>query len=114
MITINGIAIKNPKIEYGEHRLSKSGRTASGRMTMEIIAIKHRIDLSWEAISGTEWKAIKDLLRSATFYQVRYPAEGDSTEFITETMYVGDITSKLHTRGGRRVFVDASFPLIEQ
>lgn len=115
IIKVDGTTIKSPhKIKYGKFRLSKSGRIASGKMVMDIIAKKTRIDLTWLAISGDHLKAILDLLDANTFYQVEYPDPENPDAQTTKTMYVGDIAADLWRTEGKRVYRDITLPFIEQ
>lgn len=115
IIKIDGTQIKSPhKIKYGKFRLSKSGRIASGKMVMDIIAIKTRIDLTWLAINGDQLKSILDLLNANTFYQLEYPDPDDNTNQSTKTMYVGDIGADMWIPQGKKVYRDITLPFIEQ
>lgn len=115
IIKVNGTQIKSPStFKVGIFRLSKSGRLASGLMTMEIIAQKRRLDLTWEVISGSNLNAIIDILDSATFYSVEFPDPKINNFQNTLTMYVGDLNQELVKSVGDRVWKDVTISLIEQ
>lgn len=112
---LNNATIKTPTdLKVGVFRISKAERLASGKMAMEIIAVKRRLDLSYTLISDSDLKQILDILESKAFHTVTYvdPQKGESA---TITAYVGDINQeawqKLH---GTRYWRDVSVSLIEQ
>lgn len=114
-VIIDGVAIKNPSnIDVGIFRLSKSGRLSSGKMTMEIIAQKRRIDLTWAAIRGTDLNQILDVLDANIFYNVQYVDPKDPDKLSTMIAYVGDINQTLHRTDGSRIWKNVTLPLIEQ
>jgi len=112
---IDEIQIKTPtELKVGIFRLSKAERLASGKMVMDIIATKRRLDLSWEIIEDNELQKILDLLDSRVFHKVVYP-DPQSGEEYPITAYVGDINQEIfQERGGIRYWRDVSMALIEQ
>lgn len=114
-MTINGVTIKTPNyFKVSMFRItSQSERTASGRMVMDIIAIKRRLDLRYELISQTELKKILDTLESRTFHTVVYPdpQKGENTQI---TAYAGDINLDAWQKIGNRHWRNVSLALIEQ
>lgn len=115
IITIDGTQIKSPsKLKPGIFRLSKSGRLASGKMTIDLIAIKRRIDLTWDAISGDDMAQILDLLDANVFYTVTFPDPKTPGAQATMKAYVGDINLDLFRNDGKRVWKGVTLPFIEQ
>lgn len=112
---IDGVPIKTPtELKVGIYRLSKAERTASGKMVMEVIAIKRRLDLTWEIIADDDLSTILDVLESKVFHTVTYP-DPQSGESHTITAYVGDITQEaFQRRAGKRFWRNVSIALIEQ
>lgn len=113
-MTINGITIKTPTdLKVSVFRLTKSERTASGTMMMDIIAVKRRLDLSWAIISDTDLQTILNTLESRVFHTVIYPDPqgGDSK---TITAYVGEINAQAWQKVGNRYWKDVSIALVEQ
>lgn len=113
-MTINGINIVTPTdFKVGVFRITKSERTASGKMMMEIIAVKRRLDIRWEIISDTDLQTILNILESKVFHTVVYPdpQKGENT---TITAYVGDINMEAWQKVGNRYWRDVSIALIEQ
>lgn len=112
---IDGITIATPtELKVGVFRLSKAERTASGKMMMEIIAVKRRLDCKWALIKDTDLKQIMDLLDAKVFHTVTYP-DPQTGETATITAYVGDINMNAFRRiGNSRYYADVSLSLIEQ
>ena len=114
IIKVNGFTLPSPHdFEVGTFRLTKSARLASGLMTMDFIAQKVRIDLSWKSISGTDMAAIMAILDADVFYTVEYPDDAGNIQK-TFTGYVGDIKRKMHRSDGKRVWKDVVIPFIQQ
>lgn len=113
---INGITIKTPtKLRVGVFRIAgRAERTASGKMVMDIIAIKRKLYLEWEIIEESELKKIMDTLESRTFHTVTYP-DPQKGENHTITAYVGDMDQEAWQKiSGTRYWRNVSFSLIEQ
>jgi len=114
MVWLNGVRIADPsKLDIGIHRISRAERTSSGRMTMEIVAIKRAVTLEYELISGSELEAILNNLESRVFHTLRYPDPQGGEKVIT--VYTGDISeSAWYTVGGVRYWQGVRIGLIEQ
>lgn len=114
-VTINSIQIKTPtELKVGVFRLTKAERLASGKMAMEVIAIKRRLDMRWEIITDTDLQQILDILDSKVFHNVQYP-DPQNGETATITAYVGDINQAAWQKiAGTRYWQDVSLALIEQ
>lgn len=112
---IDGITIATPtELKVGVFRLTKAERTASGKMVMEIIAVKRRLDLKWNIIKDTDLKQIMDLLDAKVFHTVTYP-DPQTGENTTITCYTGDINMNAFRRiVNSRYYADVSLSLIEQ
>jgi len=114
MLKIAGVSVKAPTdLKIGRFDLTKSGRTASGKMVMELIATKKRVDITWKMLPDSDLKKIIDTITdNKPFFSLEYPDAGG-----TQTMmcYTGDITTSLwHTINGVRYWDEVSIPLIEQ
>lgn len=111
---IGGQLIQAPtKCELGRFTISRSERTSSGRMNIEIIARKRRLDCEWSWISAPALKLIHDLLESGATHTVQF-IDTRSGESATMTVYVGDMTQVTgHIGSGSRWWRDASISLIE-
>ena len=114
MLKIAGVTVKTPNdIKIGRFDLSKSGRAASGKMMMDIIATKRRVDVVWKMLPDDELQKILDVINAnKPFFSLEYPDAGSSQ---TMTCYSGDIVTSLwHTKNGVRYWEEVSIPFIEQ
>jgi hypothetical protein len=114
VIWLNGTLIAEPqKLDIGRHIISRANRSASGRMSKEIIAVKRAISIEYEIISGPALEAIINNLESRVFHILRYP-DPQGTER-TITVYTGDISmSAWYMVGGVRQWQGVTINLIEQ
>lgn len=111
---INGITIKTPTdLKVGVFRITKSERLASGKMAMEIIAIKRRLDMRYEIITDVELQKILNTLESRVFHTVTYP-DPQNGENATITAYAGDINYDVWQKVGNRYWRNVGISLIEQ
>ncbi|MBC7193866.1 hypothetical protein [Marinobacter sp.] len=114
LLTITGVQVANPaEIKVGRFDLTKSSRTASGRMVMELIATKRRVDVTWKMLADDQLKQIIDLITAhKPFFTLTYPDAGGTASM---TCYAGDINTSLwHTVGGIRYWSEVTIPFIEQ
>lgn len=115
MLTIAGVTIpQNPaEITVGRFDLTKSERTASGKMVMDIIATKRRVDCTWKMLPDSMLQTIIDTITAnKPFFSLEYPDAGGSK---TMTCYAGDIVTSLwHTKDGVRYWEEVTIPFIEQ
>lgn len=114
LLTIAGVQVANPaEVKIGRFDLTKSNRTASGRMVMEYIATKRRVDVVWRYIPDADLQVILNLLAAnKPFFTLEYPDAGGQQ---TITCYAGDINTSLwHTINGVRRWSEVSISFIEQ
>lgn len=114
-LTIDSTSIAEPqKFEIERYALTKAGRVASGKMTLELVAWKRKFNLTYEVITGANLDTILDLLVTTTmFHTLAYP-EADGTTS-SATVYVGAIKGEFwRNAGSNRIFRDVTFSLIEQ
>lgn len=114
MFWIAGVQVAKPaEIKIGRFDLTKSQRTASGKMVMEVIATKRRVDVTWKMLPDSDLKQILDLLAAhKPFFMLQYPDAGGTA---TMTCYAGDINTSLwHTVNGVRYWQEVSVAFIEQ
>lgn len=114
MLKIAGVSVKAPTdLKIGRFDLTKSGRTASGKMVMELIATKKRVDITWKMLPDNELQKIIDtIMTNKPFFSLEYPDAGGSK---TMTCYAGDIVTSLwHTKNGVRYWEEVSIGFIEQ
>ena len=90
LIWLNGVQIAEPsKLDIGVHRISRAERTSSGKMVMDIVAIKRAITLEYALIAGPALEAILNNLEPRVFHDLRYP-DPQGTEKVIR-VYTGDI-----------------------
>lgn len=114
MLRIAGVQVASPaELTVGRFDLTKSGRTASGDMVMDLIATKRRVDVVWKMLKDTELQQIiSTITANKPFFTLQYPDAGGAQ---TMTCYVGDITTSLwHTLGGVRYWEEVTIPFIER
>lgn len=114
VIKINDIQIKNPHdFKISRFNLTKSGRTSSGKMTMDIIAKKRKFEFKYEVISGKHLKEILDIVDSdEPFFELEYPDVNGEQQ--TATVYAGAIPYEHFRRFSGEYWKGLAFSLIEQ
>lgn len=112
ILRINGIDIKEPKdFEVSYFNLTKSGRLASGKMVIDIIAEKRKFPFKYEIISGPKLKIITDIIRFNPFFTLEYEDDGVLQSAI---VYSGAITKTKARTGNVWYWKNVSFDFIEQ
>lgn len=112
-IVIAGVQVACPAmVKVGRFDLTKSNRTASGRMVMEYIATKRRVDVTWKYLPDADLQTILNVLAAnKPFFTLEYPDAGGQQ---TMECYAGDISTTLwHTRGGTRYWEEVTVSFIE-
>jgi hypothetical protein len=112
-IKVNGVAIKNPTdLDIDSYNLTKSGRVASGLMTMEIIAQKWKLECKYDVLSAADMQNIRNLIDAGIpFFQVEFLYEGS---YRTIKAYAGAINRKRFRTSSGWYWKDVGFALIEQ
>ena len=115
VIKIAGVEVARPaSVQVGRFDLTKSNRSASGRMVMEVVrAGIRRVDVTWRFLPDADLRQILDLIAAnKPFMQIDYPDAGRQETMIA---YTGDIIySAWHTRNGVRYWEEVTIPFIEQ
>lgn len=112
-VAISGVTFKIPnEMTTERYKLSKSGRVASGDMTMDIIAKKRKFKFRYKVLSQEDLDTILALLDGEeAFYEFSYIEGGLA---YTCTIYPGAITYKRFRTVGGWYYTDVSFDLIER
>ena len=114
MLKIAGVTVKTPsELKVGRFDITKSNRSASGKMMMELIATKRRVDVVWKMIADSDLQTIISTITAhKPFFSFEYPDVGGTK---TMTCYAGDINTSLwHTKNGVRFWEDVQISFIEQ
>lgn len=115
MLIIAGWVAPNPReLKVSRFDLTKSARTASGRMVMEVIrAGVRRLDVTWDKMADSDYQTLLNVLAAhKPFFSVQYEDAGGPQTMIC---YAGDISAAAwHRVGGVRYWSDVSVALIEQ
>ncbi len=118
-ITINGKGIPVPD-EDGFKRTknklwsSNTGRTASGKMVGDVVAIKYTLEFSWSELTSAEVHSLESAVGTDAFFPVKFPEEGTGNA-LTKNFYAADLTyNTKRVRKGKEIYSDISLQLIEQ
>ena len=114
ILKVNNVEFKNPSnIGYEYYNLSKSGRVASGKATMDIIAQKHKFVCSYNSMNGIDFQKMMDVVftMTAPFYPLSVYKDN---KWLTYTVYTGDIAKTLCRTGGVWYYKDITINFIEQ
>lgn len=114
MLWIAGTQVAKPaEVKVGRFDLTKASRTASGKMVMDVIATKRRVDVTWKMLPDADLQQIIGLITAhKPFFSLQYPDAGGTA---TMTCYAGDINTSLwHTINGVRYWSEVTIPFIEQ
>lgn len=113
ILKLNDTTIKKPKdFKISKFNLTKSGRVASGKMVMDLVAKKRKFEFSYEVLSGPELDTILSIIDTdAMFFTISYVENGTEK---SATVYVGEISHKRFRTDGVWYWKDVSFNLIEQ
>lgn len=80
---------RNPtSIEQGKFKIQQSDRTINGTMVVDIIAVKNKVNFSWNYMSDSDLRKLLNEINSQTFVTVEYKDpdnENDLKSMIAET-----------------------------
>jgi hypothetical protein len=114
-IRIDGIPIKQPtSFKISRYNLTKSGRVASGDMTMDLIGKKRKFFFEYDVINLEDMEKLLSLIDNDNmFFQINYVENGKSK---SATVYVGEISQDRFRTGGLSgwYWKGFNFNLIEQ
>ena len=118
-IKINGSSISVPD-ENGFKRTknkiwsSNTGRSASGKMLGDIVAVKYTLDFAWSKLTAQEVKNLETAVGTAAFFPVVFPEEGTG-KTLTKNFYAADMTyGTKKYENGTEIYSDVSLQIIEQ
>ena len=110
---LNGTTVATPTDFFVDRfKLTKAGRVGSGKMTIELIAKKHKLYFVYEVISGTDLEILYGIIFSDdSFVTCTFIENG--VEY-TKTLYVGPIHAEQFRAQGIWYWKNLTFNLIEQ
>ncbi len=91
MLKFEGNTMPEPKsIEVGREKVwsSNTGRSDSGKMTGDVVAIKTTLKITWAVLSALQTQKIDKYLSKA-FFQCTYMDPASGNEEKTKTFYAG-------------------------
>ena len=110
---IDGVTVKTPS-DFGieKYNLTKSGRVASGRMMIDLVAKKRKFTFAYEVISGKDLDVLLSVIDTEKmFFPLQYEENGVTK---TATVYAGAIKAKKWRTDGVWYWKGVTFDLIEQ
>ncbi len=118
-ITINGYSIPTPD-ENGFKRTknklwsSNTGRSASGKMLGDIVAVKYTLEFSWSKLTSEQITSLETAVGTDAFFSVVFPKEGTGAKQ-TKSFYAADMTYNTKKyENGKEIYSDVTLQLIEQ
>lgn len=114
ILKVNGVFIPDPsEMQWGEQSVSSSnaGRDMSGKMHVELVTRKRKLELKWSGIDFATTSEVLKAVEPETFQVTFFDFKENKN--VTKTFYVGDRTStvKSFAQGYRRC--DVAFNIIE-
>jgi len=89
MIKVNGVVIPTPSsLSFGIMDISQAERVASGKIVIDRIATKVKIELSWNYLVDSQLSTLLSAVSSVSF-NVEY-LDPRSNSLMTKEFYVGD------------------------
>lgn len=90
---------------------ANTGRSSNGKMIGDVVAKKDTITLKWGVLTGTEYKTLKNNIKSG-FHPFTLNVPGG--ESLTITSYRGNLAADLLQAGGETFYKDANVTIIQQ
>jgi hypothetical protein len=112
-LKIDGVSIKEPHFwNVEDYNLTKNGRVANGKMTMELVAQKRKFNVKYDVISGPDLDLIASKISGTKmFFLVEYLDNGVQK---SATCYSGAIHKDKFRTDGKWYWKNVEFALIEQ
>ena len=115
ILQVNGTYIPDPaSLQWGLMSVSdqNAGRTTDGKMHVNLIARKRKLELSWTGIDFETTSEILQAVNEETFDVTYHDALTNSR--ITKTFYVGDRTGMVYSyTDGYKRYSNVNFNIIE-
>lgn len=115
ILKIDGVFIPDPSsLQWGIQSVSDSnaGRTTDGKMHVNLITRKRKIELEWRGVSFAVASEILRAVNPETFSVTYHDTLTNST--LTKTFYVGDRTAMVYSyTDGYKWYQNVAFNIIE-
>lgn len=113
MLKVNGNTISPPSsLQFGVQDISEGGRVASGRIVIDRIATKVKLELTWNYLTPQELSKLLTAISPVTFIVEYLDPRSNSME--TREFYVGDRKVGMYSyRNGNPIYIDIGFNFIE-
>lgn len=113
-LTLEGVNIKAPStFTIQKYNVTKSGRVASGMMTMELVAKKRKFITHYNTINSADKTELESVLDGSNMF-MNFTYEEDGV-IKTAKVYVGDLEAAVARNStGTVYYKDWEFHLIEQ
>lgn len=115
ILQVNGVWIPDPSsLQWGIQSVSdqNAGRTTDGKMHVNLITRKRKLELSW---AGVSFEVASEILRAVNpeTFNVTY-LDALTNSRLTKEFYVGDRTAPVHSyHDGYRWYSNVNFNIIE-
>lgn len=115
ILQVNGVWIPDPSsLQWGIQSVSdqNAGRTTDGKMHVNLITRKRKLELSW---AGVSFEVASEILRAVNpeTFNVTY-LDALTNSRLTKEFYVGDRTAPVHSyHVGYRWYSNVNFNIIE-
>lgn len=110
---VDGVPIKSPySFRIEKYNITKSGRIASGKMTMDLVAKKRKFILKWDVMADEELQKILAVVDSDKMFFVFEYQEGNINK--SAICYNGDVGQDVGRPGDRWFWKDQELHFIEQ
>lgn len=115
LLRFDGVDLKDPSsMQWSLQRVSSpdAGRTLDAVMHVEQVAVKRKLELAWNNITGAEATAIIQAAEPE-YIQVRYYDYLDG-QYETRKFYTGDQQIPVYThQSGKHIVSNVAFNIIE-
>lgn len=115
LLKVNGTYIPDPSsLQWGLQTVSdqNAGRTTDGKMHVNMITEKRKLELSWTGVSFAVASEILQAVHHETFQVTYLDALTNTTQ--TRTFYVGDRTAPVYSySNGYKWYSNVAFNIIE-
>ena len=115
LLKVNGVFIPDPSsLQWGIQSVSdqNAGRTTDGKMHVNLITRKRKLELEWHGVSFAVTSEILQAVNPETFSVTYHDALTNSN--LTKTFYVGDRTAMVYSYSdGYKRYQNVAFNIIE-